>query len=454
MKWYGCLLIVVLMVLGVPCSVLAENESGARKTDDTHEFTMTAVQAMQLAGAMVERGDIENAEQILTKTPPMNNAALEIERWFLLAQIATRRGDIDSAIEIYRTILDAQPDLARIRFELAVCYMHQKKWSRADYHLRLAMAGDDLPENVRGLMNYYRYIIRQNKNWNVWFNFSAAPDNNINNAVGGQECVYGVFCRDLPDPISAMGYNLTLGGNYEFKLSDQWRWKSDASVYSNIYDLHDYDDLLLYVSTGPRFIWSRGDVWLGALATRRWYGWRGYNWAAGVRINAGYDFTRKLSGGLSLQYVANQYDDYGDFLNGGTYSTNIHMVYSITPSIYTVMRGGIAREKTIASEYSYLMPNISIGIGAELPYGFGVYFEPNFYWQLYDAPQWVVYDNVFAQITEHDFTQRYSISISNNKLDVWGFVPTVVFSYTRRDSNMWQREYDRWAIEFTMQQRF
>ena len=199
MKWYGCLLIVVLMVLGVPCSVLAETESGARKTDDTHEFTMTAVQAMQLAGAMVERGDIENAEQILTKTPPMNNAALEIERWFLLAQIATRRGDIDSAIEIYRTILDAQPDLARIRFELAVCYMHQKKWSRADYHLRLAMAGDDLPENVRGLMNYYRYIIRQNKNWNVWFNFSAAPDNNINNAVGGQECVYGVFCRDLPD---------------------------------------------------------------------------------------------------------------------------------------------------------------------------------------------------------------------------------------------------------------
>ena len=114
--------------------------------------------------------------------------------------------------------------------------MHTKQWYRADYHLRLAMAGADLPDNVRQIMNYYRWIVRQNKNWNVWFNFGAAPDNNINNAIGGTECVntiFGPMCRDLSDPESAIGYNFSLGGNYEFKLSDHWRWKSDAFVYSN-----------------------------------------------------------------------------------------------------------------------------------------------------------------------------------------------------------------------------
>ena len=155
----------------------------------TTEITMSTTQAMQLAGAMIDRGDIENATKILTQTPPMNNVALEIERWFLLAQIAQKQGDFESAIKIYQKILDDQPNLARIRFELATCYMHTKRWSRADYHLRLAMAGKDLPDKVKQLMNYYRYVIRQNKNWNIWFNLGAAPDSNVNNATGGKECI-------------------------------------------------------------------------------------------------------------------------------------------------------------------------------------------------------------------------------------------------------------------------
>lgn len=56
--------------------------------------------------------------------------------------------------------------------------------------------------------------------------------------------------------------------------------------------------------------------------------------------------------------------------------------------------------------------------------------------------------------TERDFTHRYAVSVSNNKLDIWGFVPTITVSYTKRESNIWQREFDKTALEFTMQQRF
>lgn len=57
-------------------------------------------------------------------------------------------------------------------------------------------------------------------------------------------------------------------------------------------------------------------------------------------------------------------------------------------------------------------------------------------------------------IKEHSFNQKYSLSLSNNKFDIWGFIPTLTFSYTRRDSNIWQREYDKYTAEFTFQQRF
>ena len=443
------LLAFLLLMIQPICSVWAK--SGIR------EITMTTKDAMKLAGDLVERGDLEHANQILTKMPKMNNLALEIERWFLLAQIAQKQGDYETAIKIYKKILDDQPDLARIRFELALCYMKTGRWYRADYHLRLAMAGQDLPEKVKQLMAYYRYIIRQNKRWNVWFNIGAAPDSNINNGNGGQECIvngFGRFCRDLKEPESVVGANLTLGGNYEFVLSDNWRWKSDANIYSNTYNNHDYDDLYLSASTGPRYIWSKGDMWLATVGARRWYGEKKYNYSYGLKLDTNYDFTRKLSGGLSLRYMENKYDEYGAFLNGQTYGLNTRIVYSFNARLYTVFRAGITREDTVNPTYSYWQPNIAIGLGAELPYGFHMYAEPSFYVSKYDDPQWVVKDNDFVQITERDFVQRYALSISNNKFDIWGFVPTLTVAYTKRDSNIWQKEFHKTTLEFTMQQRF
>ena len=71
-----------------------------------------------------------------------------------------------------------------------------------------------------------------------------------------------------------------------------------------------------------------------------------------------------------------------------------------------------------------------------------------------DDDKWFVHNGDFSQITERDFTQRYFVSISNNKFDVWGFVPTIVLGYTHRDSNIWQREFDKFSAEFTMRQKF
>ena len=83
-----------------------------------------------------------------------------------------------------------------------------------------------------------------------------------------------------------------------------------------------------------------------------------------------------------------------------------------------------------------------------------MYLEPYFSWTNYDGSRWAVKDHKFTQITERDFTQRYAVSLSNNKFDFWGFVPTITFSYTKRDSNIPAREYEKWTTELTMRQRF
>ena len=423
---------------------------------NTNHVTLSELEAVQVAGDLVAAGKYDSALQILTKIPQTSQLPIEIERWYLIAQIEQRKGNVDEAIRIYRKILDDQPDLGKIRYELAICYMHKKQWYR-DYHLRLAMAGKDIPDEIKQQMMYYRYVARQNKNWNVWFNFGAAPDTNINQVAGGEECVtneWGTFCRQLPDPVSAVGYNFLLGGNYEFKLNENWRWKNDANIYTNIYDKHDYDDLYLSTSTGPRYVWKNGDVWLAGMVSRRWYGWEEYNWSYGGKLDFNYDFTRKLSAGLSFRIMDNIYDEYGDYMNGQSYTTNVRTSYSLDATKYLIFRGGIERDTAKEDIYANWRYSTALGFGSELPFGFHIYLEPSFSWYNYDGERWIVKNGTFKQRTERDFTQRYSVSLSNHKVDFWGFVPTMTFSYTKRDSNIPNREYEKWTAEFTMQQRF
>ena len=251
-------------------------ESNTEKTTNidskpiSTQLIMTATDAVKMAGQLIDSGDYEHAGQILTMMPQTDDISIETERWYLIAQIFQRQGNYDNAIRIYKKLLDERPDLDKVRYELALCYMAKEQWYRADYHLRLAMAGKDIPDIIKQQMMYYRYVARQNKRWNVWLNFGAAPDNNVNQASGGTECVlyYGEpYCRALPKPERAVGYNFTLGGNYEFVLSDNWRLKNEANLYTNMYNKHEFDDLYLSFASGPRYIWERGDIWVAGLAT-------------------------------------------------------------------------------------------------------------------------------------------------------------------------------------------
>ena len=93
------------MLIFLPAIASAE-VSVAKTNNKKTEITLSALDAVKMAGAMVERGDFDNAEVILTKLPKLSRVELEIERWFLLGQISARRGDYDTAIKIFRKILD------------------------------------------------------------------------------------------------------------------------------------------------------------------------------------------------------------------------------------------------------------------------------------------------------------------------------------------------------------
>ena len=447
------------IILGV-FLLLSGYQTQAKETPQTHEtktiLTMTHEQVLTFAKELISKGQLDNARKALL-AKPYDAKELEIERLYLLAQIAELEHKYNEAIDIYYFILNYQPDIPNIRFRLAELYLKQEDWWRADYHYRLALANKDLPQLIQYRIKQALYYIRQNKNWNLWFNFGVAPDNNVNNTTYGEQCVmtmFGVMCNTLDEPEKDVGFNVTIGGNYEYKLSENWRIRNEALVYNSKYSDKKYDDTYLYYVLGAKYVYEKGDVFFGPTVSKRYLGHKAYNYSTGFMIETGYDITEQLNANLMLAYTPTYYDDYGDILDGDTKNARLRLFYALDSSKYLIFRTGYEYEKTKDTTYTNDRINFALGFGAELPYGFHIYAEPSVQYTQYKGSRWTVKDYEFQQIKEHDTIQRYAISLSNRNIAVWGLVPTITYSYTDKSSNIWQREYQKSLIELTISKRF
>jgi tetratricopeptide (TPR) repeat protein len=413
-------------------------------------------QTIALAQELVKKGNTADAKVILMAFP-FPDPELEKERLFLLGQCYMQEKQYSEAIKVFRFLLDRDPSLSRIRLELALAYMGDKSWYRADYHLRLVASDKELPDDVKKGISGLLYAVRKNKNWNAWVNFGVAPDNNANGAVGGQECIstiFGILCRQLPEPEKVMGYNLGFGGNYEFKLSEQWRLKNDFALFGNFYDKSKYDSLYLMASSGPKYVYSKGDVWAALTYSKRYLSHRPFSDSIGGRIETNYDFSNRFSGGLSLSHFQNFYSGLGEILNGHTNGISGRLFYALTPSIFSTFRTGIEKEYTKEEMYSSIRYNSAVGFGAELPWGFRAYIEPSLIFIKYDSPRTIIKDMWFEEIREQNIINRYAISLSNNNIEFYDFVPNFTYSYTNQSSNVPNRDYGKHTIALTLQRRF
>ena len=97
-----------------------------------------------------------------------------------------------------------------------------------------------------------------------------------------------------------------------------------------------------------------------------WYGWDRYNRSWGGKLDLNYDWTRRLSTGLSLRVLDNIYDKY-DIMDGQTYSVNGRVSYSFDATKYMILHGGVSRDTAKDDVYANWRYDAGIGFGSELP---------------------------------------------------------------------------------------
>jgi hypothetical protein len=97
----------------------------------------------------------------------------------------------------------------------------------------------------------------------------------------------------------------------------------------------------------------------------------------------------------------------------------------------------------------------SLGAYHAFSYGIALFVEASLMQTDYKASQWyVTRDNRIDETIRKDTTWRLSAALSSNIFERYNLTPVLQYSYTRRDSNIWTREYDRHRVNLLFNYRF
>ena len=397
---------------------------------------------------------IEAARQALAQQKP-EDAALLLEGVrpgegdiddldFLWGSIALQRGDWQAAIARFRAMLARDPNLPRVRLDLAFAYFQAGRDRRAAYHFRLALGDRDVPAVARAKALVFLDRIRRRKAWSVSGSLSLAPDTNINQATSARQVpLFGQPAELSEDArrTSGIGLNVGVRGGYEWRLSERLKFGTALSLHTRTYEADEYNQQFLNLQAGPRLLFRKFDLRPEVAARARWIDSDTYSRALGLQLSGNWLLTPtlRLSAAIGGERIA-----YETFLgDGDMYFAQLGVARALGRA--TVLRADAAfREETLESDaYSWREYVVAVSVTRELPLGFVAAAGSNYGRRKYGAPLLV-----YGPHTRQDETLAGWLRLSNRYIEWFGFMPEITVRYERRDSNLALYDYSRTSGEF------
>ena len=418
---------------------------------------------VKTARELVERNRFAEALAVLSPLVPDHPDQTDVR--FLLG-LASSRGSqapgleddqrlalLDQAIAAFRSILLRQPDLVRVRLELALAFYFKKDDQLARVHFERALVGRP-PEALVANINRFLNIMRTRRRWTGYFGFSLAPDTNINAAsdadfiyIGGLPFRRGAQGR-ASTGIGLVGWG---GGEYQFPLAERWRLRSGLNVNHREYKGNQWDQTFAGVFLGPRWLITRNtEMSLLATASQRWWGGSSLNYDYGARLEVEHRVFAglRLSGRAAWQDRKNQQQK---FLEGQLMVFSLGANYVLFPTVQINALVGYQQQDAISHAWSSAGYWTRVGTNVALPWGFTVGASAEFRWTDYEAG-WFPY--VPDNSARADHTRILGATLLNRAITVFGFSPQVAFSNQVRESNAQLFDFKRNLIEMRWVRQF
>lgn len=411
----------------------------------------------QAADASLERarqalleGRFDEAERFLAAVDEATADRNDLD--FLRGTLASGRGDAETAIARFKAVLARDPAANRVRLDLARVYYLIQDDVAAEFHFRAALA-QGVPPEVEKNVRFFLDQMARRQRWDADLSVALTPDSNINAATTASSVdLFGLPFQLDPSARrkSGVGVSATVSGSYQWRLSDDSRFKVGAAYYGAEYGDESFSDRNLSVYAGPRFLVAENkELSVFATGGRRWHGGAPLSASAGGRLEGALQMSTKLRMTGSLFGQANDYSTAYEAYSGPLIGANGLVTYMLDARSFVRSGVTIARERTDLDAYRNMQYAVSAGYyRGNLPLNFAVYGEVRASLASYDAPL-----PVFGE-TRRDVQMDYRVSLSNTNIDIYGFTPVVTFTHTDRTSNIALFEYRRNRVEIGVVRNF
>ncbi len=427
----------------------------------TAGIRVSDLEAARLANALFARGRMDEAAKLYTLLLESPQMEIRVEALFRLGNIYTLRQEYGKAIKMYLAILNRFPQLSRVRLELALAYFKDQDFDKADFNFRLVQGDKSIPPEVNEKIEMFLEAIRRQKKWALSANVGLVPDSNLNTASGEtRECInttYGLLCRDLEEEESGVGLRLGLNGGYYARLTRNLGLKTTAGASILDFSGSRFDDNSINIASGPRFVFKRGEVTLQPLFKKRWAGGAEYSQSYGAQLQSSFDLTRRLALDAGLDYARNRYQDdfVDDLLKGNTFNFYADLRWVLTAKSFVSAGGNYGNDDTLQKSYATEYWGCNLGYFNEFPLGITAYAALSWQRSIYKAPSWFITDDGYIEEKRRkDNTFQGLIRLSNRHWEYMGFSPAISYVYTNRRSNVWNRDYSKQRLEFSIRQIF
>ncbi|PWR25508.1 surface lipoprotein assembly modifier [Zavarzinia aquatilis] len=366
---------------------------------------------------------------------------------------AVAGGDYAAAIAIFDAILARDASLVRVRLELArALFLAGDQDERARFQFERVLSAD-LPQAVQDNVEKFLNAIRKRRRWTLSAELAIVPDSNINGGPDSREVNLVWFpgrpfeLSDSATRKSGVGLYSAVNGSYRFDLADHWRLQTSGGLSQRTFTDSEFDDTVLSVTTGPRYLLERGEIGIGLTAYHCWYGLDPYNRFVGLQIDGNYLLSRSVRAEAAFRIGDDRSAlDFGR--DGLSTDGSVTLRYAVLPELLLYTAASAQREDFDNAFYANVGAGLTAGIYGDLPWGFSAGGSIRVARTWYDG-----YQPAFAT-TREDESRQYTAFILNRRINVWRVTPSLRYTHIDNDSNIPIYSYGRDLFQIGVTKEF
>jgi outer membrane protein len=447
---------IALTWVGASRQSIAQSYAGPTQEELQAYKSSPEASKVSLLIKLAQNGDHEFADRLLREIPLKGEFAAN-RTLFIKGLVLKARGDYTGAVAKFRKALADDPKLTLVRAELAKTLVILDENDSAKHHLQL-LAADAPTENEAGAVRSFIDQVDARTPFKFSGYASLAPSTNINGGANAKKVYVPQFGFEYDnDGAKKSGLGVAAGGSFGYsrRVGNEWSVVLASGVNANVYGDTRSNNLSLSQSIESRYRIEGGHIGFGLVgsyvssAPPVGQDNRIHVTTFGPRVSlvkqVGLRDSLSTSATLEQRDVSASVDADGQVLN-----VNAAWTHMFDSSFNITLSAGAEKGMLESKGNSYNALSGALSMYKEMPLGVTINTSLGLRHSEYLAPHWLVPGGK----ERVDNRVSANATITKRDLNLFGFAPSLSYTYVRNLSNVTLNDYDSHSVDFRLTKDF